>query len=164
YLCPAGMTAAYLGPSLVAAKLGGLSAVLGMTIFAGTVEAALANFIHRVKALAPPELIGVVILLVCISNAMTGFKTLVPPGSSIISANDFIVAGSAMTTMIVANLFARDRIKIFCALLGILVGYLAAFATGVLSLQDLRSLAALPLLAAPSIPHHGWSLNFALVI
>ena len=35
FMCPATFTATYLGPSLIAAKLGGLPLVFGMTIFAG---------------------------------------------------------------------------------------------------------------------------------
>ena len=35
YMCPATFTAAYLGPSLLAVKTGGLSLLFGMTLFAG---------------------------------------------------------------------------------------------------------------------------------
>jgi xanthine permease XanP len=162
YLCPAGMTAAYLGPSLVAAKLGGLSAVLGMTVFAGALEALMSNFLHRLRALAPVELIGAVILLVGVTNAMTGFK--VPPASNIIPFSDFVVAGATLMAMMVATLFAGERTKIFCALIGIVVGYLAAFATGALNLADLAKLAHLPPLALPAIPPHSWSLSLVLMI
>ena len=41
YLCPSTFTAAYLGPSLLAVKTGGLSLLFGMTIFAGVLEAAI---------------------------------------------------------------------------------------------------------------------------
>jgi xanthine permease XanP len=164
YLCPAGMTAAYLGPSLVAAKLGGLATVLSMTAFAGLIEIGLSNVLHRLRQLAPPELIGTVILLVGITNAMTGFRNLVPLGAASIPPHDLAVAGVAIAFMVVANLFAGTRAKFFCGLIGILAGYLAAFATGALSPHDLAGFRTLPVLALPSVPPLTWSFNSALVI
>lgn len=38
YMCPATFTATYFAPSLLAARLGGLPLVFGMTIFAGALE------------------------------------------------------------------------------------------------------------------------------
>ena len=164
YLCPAGMTAAYLGPSLIAAKLGGLATVLGMTAFAGLIEVALSNVLHRLRQLAPAELIGTVILLVGITNAMTGFRTLVQRGSPQISLNDLIIAGVAISTMVTANLFAGTRAKFFCGLLGILTGYLAAFVAGTLGLQHFAALSALPILALPPLPHLGMHLHGSLIV
>jgi NCS2 family nucleobase:cation symporter-2 len=164
YLCPAGMTAAYLGPSLIAAKLGGLATVLGMTAFAGLIEVALSTVLHRLRQLAPAELIGTVILLVGIANAMTGFRTLVQRGSSEIAPNDLIIAGAAIGSMVVANLFAGSRAKFFCGLIGIVTGYLAAFATGTLELQRFAALRALPILALPPLPHLGMRFHSALIV
>jgi xanthine permease XanP len=164
YLCPTGMTAAYLGPSLIAAKLGGLPLVCGMTVLAGLVEVALSNALQRLRQLAPPELIGTVILLVGITNAMSGFRTLAPHGSAAIPPGDLAVAGAAIGAMVMANLFAGTRAKFFCGLIGILAGYLVAFATGMLSLTDFAALRTLPVLALPVPPHLGLSFHSALVI
>jgi xanthine permease XanP len=164
YLCPAGMTAAYLGPSLIAAKLGGLPLVCGMTVFAGLAEIALSNALQRLRQLAPAELVGTVILLVGIANAMTGFRTLAPRGSPAVAPGDLAVAGAAIGAMIVANLFVGTRAKFFCGLIGILAGYLVAFATGTLDLADFAALRRLPLLALPSAPTLGLSFHSALAI
>ena len=50
YLCPSIFTVAYLGPSLLAVKSGGLSLVFGMTVFAGCVEAALSRSLRHLRA------------------------------------------------------------------------------------------------------------------
>ena len=42
YLCPAGFTQIYLGPSLLALQHGGLALVFGMTISAGLLQVAIA--------------------------------------------------------------------------------------------------------------------------
>jgi NCS2 family nucleobase:cation symporter-2 len=61
YMCPATFTATYLAPSLLAAKIGGLPLVFGMTIFAGAMEAAIAPLLNRLRAIFPPEISGLVI-------------------------------------------------------------------------------------------------------
>lgn len=68
YLAPSTMTAVYVPPSLEAVRLGGLPLMAGMTIFGGIVEAVLSRSLHRLRTLLPPELAGVVILLVAIGN------------------------------------------------------------------------------------------------
>jgi NCS2 family nucleobase:cation symporter-2 len=55
FLCPATFTATYLGSSLLTAKVGGLSMILGMTIFVGLLEAVVAPLFNRFRAIFPPE-------------------------------------------------------------------------------------------------------------
>ena len=65
FMCPsATFTATYLAPSLLAAKTGGIALVFGMTIFAGVLEAALAPFLNRLRAIFPPEVSGLVIFII----------------------------------------------------------------------------------------------------
>ena len=163
YLCPAGMTAAHLGPSLIAAKLGGLPLVFGMTLFAGASEAVLSRFLSRLKVLFPAEVTGVVILLVGVSNATSGFKTLFPANGSA-DPNDVAVAGITGAVMIAASVFGSGRLQSLCALIGILVGYVASFSLGVLKLPDLASLSHLPLVALPRVSLVGWSFSPALAL
>jgi uncharacterized membrane protein AbrB (regulator of aidB expression) len=62
-LCPSIFTVAYLGPSLLALKTGGLSLVFGMTVFAGCVESALSRSLRHLRAFFPPEIAGLVVVL-----------------------------------------------------------------------------------------------------
>ena len=64
FLAPSIFTGVYLGPSLLAAKLGGLPLVWGMTIFAGFVEIGLSRVWSRLRAFIPPETAGMVVFLV----------------------------------------------------------------------------------------------------
>jgi xanthine permease XanP len=79
FLAPAVMTAVYVGPSLEAIRLGGLALMGGMTIYGGLVEAALSRSLHRLRTLFPPEIAGVVIFLVAISDGMLGARYLLAP-------------------------------------------------------------------------------------
>ncbi len=74
FMCPAVFTATYLGPSLIAAKLGGLPLVFGMTIFAGFLEAALAPLLNRLRPIFPPEISGVVIFMIGLSASIAGLR------------------------------------------------------------------------------------------
>ena len=46
FMCPMTFSVTYLSPSLLAAKMGGLPLVFGMTIFAGVLETALAPLLN----------------------------------------------------------------------------------------------------------------------
>jgi len=163
YLCPAGMTATHLGPSLIAARLGGLPLVFGMTLFAGLCEGLLSRWLTRLRVLFPPEVTGVVILMVGISNAVTGFQTLFPATREV-AANELLVGAIAGGTMIAATVFGYGRVQLLCGLVGIVAGYFAAFVLGVVTPAQLASLRHLPLLAVPDFSFIGWSFSPALVL
>jgi len=55
YLCPPVCTAAYLGPSLLAVKTGGISLAFGMTAFGGLVETALSRLLRPLRPYLPPR-------------------------------------------------------------------------------------------------------------
>ena len=64
FLCPPSFNAAYLTPSLIAVKLGGLPLVLGMTLFGGVIEAALSRVLIRLRPYFPSEISGFVVTMI----------------------------------------------------------------------------------------------------
>jgi NCS2 family nucleobase:cation symporter-2 len=64
YLCPSLAGPAFVPASLVAAKIGGLSLVCGMTVLAGLVQVLFSTTVRRLRALLPPEVTGVIVLMV----------------------------------------------------------------------------------------------------
>ena len=81
-MCPATFTAAYFVPSLLAAKVGGPPLVFGMTIFAGLLETALAPLLNRLRAIFPPEISGLIIVMIGLSAAMSGLRSMLGPAPS----------------------------------------------------------------------------------
>ena len=61
FLIPHVTTAAYLMPSIMAARSGGLALVLGMTTVAGLSVALISRFMNKLRVLFPPEVSGVVV-------------------------------------------------------------------------------------------------------
>ena len=150
FLCPANHTAVYLAPSLAAVKLGGLPLLFGMTIFAGIVECILSPVLRRIRPLIPPELSGLVIFFVGMTVVAIGFRYIAGIGSSeSIGASNLIVAVITLGVTASLNVWAKGIARLFCALIGMVIGYLAAVATGILSTEQFRTIAELPLLALP---------------
>src|SRR5215472_7801611 len=86
YMCPSTFTATYLAPSLLAARVGGLPLLFGMTLFAGALETALAPLLNRLRAIFPPEISGLVILLIGLSVGTSGLRLMLGAGAA--SASD----------------------------------------------------------------------------
>ena len=80
--CPMIYRAIFLGPSLAAVKAGGMSLVFGMTIFAGVVECALARIMPFLRPIFPPEVAGLIILLIGLTNGTIGVRNLLGIGGA----------------------------------------------------------------------------------
>jgi xanthine permease XanP len=166
YLAPSVMTAIFLGPSLEAVRIGGLALLSGMTIFGGLVQVALSRVLNHMRALLPPELAGVVVFLVGISNGVVGLRYLLEPsfGGSLPSAADWVVAALTLGVMAGTNVWSKGVIGLSCGLIGTAVGYLAAIPLGVLPWESLVEMAHLPLVSAPGTAQIGWSFSPALIL
>jgi NCS2 family nucleobase:cation symporter-2 len=165
YLAPSVMTAVYVGPSLEAVRIGGLALMSGMTVFGGVLEAAVSRSLNRLRSVLPPELAGVVILLVGISNGVVGLRYLLQPdGSGLPGPLHWLVAGVTLAVMVATNVWSRGVLGLSCALVGMLAGYVVAVITGVLPAQELAAIATLAPVAAPRIDHIGWSFDARLML
>lgn len=164
YLAPSVMTAVYVGPSLEAVRIGGLALMSGMTLFGGVLQAAVSKSLNRLRSVLPPELAGVVIFLVGVSNGVVGLRYLLQPDAARPGAPHWIVAAVTLGVMVAANVWSRGVLGLSCALVGMMAGYAAAVGTGLMPVQELAQLAALPPLALPSIDHIGWSFDATLLL
>ena len=163
-LAPSTMTAVYIGPSLDAVHLGGLALMNGMTLFGGAVEAALSRSMHRLRSLLPPELAGVVIVLVAIGNALLGYRyLLLADVHEAADARHWAVAAITLAATIGLSIWGRGILRSGCALIGMAFGYVAAIASGVVPAAQLRGLLALPLIQLPSVRYFGWHFEFVMV-
>ena len=163
-LSPAIFSAAYATPSLLAVKAGGLPMVYGMTIFAGFVEMAFGKVQHRLRPFFPPEIAGLVVILVAVSSGKLGARLVLGIDGGVIDQRYYLIAAITLATMIAFSVWAKGGLKIFCALLGMIVGYLVTIALGKFPPHDLERVVNAPLVDVPSIDHIGWSFDFALMV
>jgi xanthine permease XanP len=159
FTCPATFTATYLGPSLLAAKLGGLPLVFGMTIFARVLESALAPLLNRLRAIFPSEVSGLVIFIIGLSGSIAGLRTLFGSGAAPVLASEWLVGACTLSTMIVLNVWGNGTARMFCALIGLVVGYLTAGFSGIIGRDVHAAVAASPWIGVPAFSHLSWSFD-----
>jgi NCS2 family nucleobase:cation symporter-2 len=165
YLAPTGFQAVYLGPSMVAAQAGGLPLVFGMTIFSGLVEAALSRVWRHLRPFLPPEMAGLVVVLTGLVAASIGIRYLMAGhAGEPASLADWAAAGFTLAVMIGLNLWTKGMLRMFCALIGLVAGYLLAVWLGLGSAAELAAIGAMPFVALPRFDHVGWSFDLALAL
>lgn len=164
YLSPAAYTAIYLGPSLFALRRGGLELVFGMTVTAGIIQLGIAPLLKRLRALLPSEIAGLVIAIVGLALASLGvsYSLGIDNGQSI-KPEHVIVAGISLATMSILNIWTKGYGRMFCVLIGIMVGYFASFTVGILDFPAIFAGTGAQVIRLPQLEHVGWSFDAYLL-
>ncbi len=164
YLCPAGYTQFYLGPSLTAAHMGGLALAFGMTAIAGVLQAAIAPVLRRVRFLLPPEIAGLVIAVVGLSIAVLGVRYgLGGSANTGMTSKYLAILAISLTTMVILNIWTKGYLRMFCLLLGMSVGYAASAALGLLDFSAVIPSEGFRLLRFPSLQLLQWRFDASLI-
>jgi xanthine permease XanP len=164
-LAPSSFTGVYLAPSLLAVKIGGLPLLWGMTIFAGLFEIVLSRVWTRLRTFIPSETAGLVVFLIGINVGLAALRTLVGDASSgALTPQSGTVAAVALAVMIGLNIWNKGQLRLFCILIGMVVGYVAAVMTGMLTLDDFASVLRQPLAALPSFDHISFAFDASLIV
>ena len=164
-LAPSIFTGIYLAPSLLAVKVGGLPLAWGMTIFAGLLETALSRIWSRLRPFIPPESAGLVVFLIGTIIGLAALRVLLDESpSGALTPRDAAVAGCALAVMAALNIWNKGRPKLFCILIGMVVGYFISGAVGLLTLDDLSGVLNSPLFAVPSISRVSFAFDWTLVV
>jgi xanthine permease XanP len=164
-LAPPIFTGVYLAPSLLALRVGGLPLVWGMTIFAGLVEMMLSQAWSRLRPFIPPESAGLVIFLVGTIIGLAALRVVLEDSpSGTLTAQDGIVIGCALAAMTALNIWNKGRLKLFCILIGMVAGYFASGAVGLLTFHALSDVLNRPLLAFPTVRGISWAFDWSLAV
>lgn len=162
YMCPATFTATYLGPSLLAAKVGGLPLVFGMTIFAGVLEAALAPLLNRLRSIFPSEISGLVIFMIGLSGGIAGLRSLFGPQAVPVTEVEWSVGGLTLGTMAALNVWGKGMARMLCALIGLVTGYIAAGFGGLIDGSKIFVVDEAPWIGLPAFGQVSWSFDVSL--
>ncbi len=168
YLCPHLCSPSYLSVSLQAAWTGGLPLMHGMTFFAGVFEGLFSRIVHKLRFLFPTEVTGVVVLMVGVSLVPLGASKFI--GIEIMGdplvLKHIIVSSIILMTMIGVNIWSKGKSRLYCVLIGIVVGYLLSTITGMLPLAEWKNVMQAPLFALPGkgVEMFKWSFNWSLLI
>lgn len=162
YMCPATFSAAYLAPSVLAAKTGGLSLVFGMTMVAGAIEAVLARALHRLRAFVPVELSGLVILLIGFTAGLVAIRALLGDRSGPPSTQEWIVSAIALSVTLGFNIWGSGLARMLCVLIGMACGYVASALLGVFTPESFGPVATASWVALPALGWVSWSFDASL--
>lgn len=160
FLCWPNATIVYLAPSIAAAKTGGLPLVFGMLLVAGLVEIALAPLMRRLRPLFPPELAGVVVLMIGITSGAVGVR-LIAADASMPASLAVTIAAVTLATIVICNVWTRGLPQVCCVLIGGAAGVGVAC---MLSVQPAASATPTALLSLPSLSHLGWRFDATLLL
>src|SRR5262245_9991834 len=151
YLAPPVFSAIYLGPSLLAAKAGGLPAVACMTVCAGLFEILIGRFLHRLRIIMQPTISGLTICIIALELGIVGLQHAldVSGQGSPLFPRHVIVSSLTLSVCIGFAVWGRGVWRLICSLLGLIVGVTVAFTLGLFDATALRSLGASPWFALP---------------
>jgi NCS2 family nucleobase:cation symporter-2 len=151
YICPNLCGPSYLSVSVQAAWMGGLPLMHGMTIIAGMFEMLFSRVVHKLRFLFPPEITGLVVLMVAVA--------LIPLGSSkfvgvdyagdMINLKELPIAVITLLSMIGLNIWGKGKLKLYYVLIGMGIGYLLSIVTGVVSQKDFAVFMEAPWFSLP---------------
>lgn len=165
YLCPLSCGPAYIAASISAGKVGGLPLVFGLLIASGLFEALLSRVMQRLRALFPPEVTGLVVSMVgieLIALAAPRFLGFTAPGSSR-NLPAIAVAFLTLAAMIGPTVWSKGMLRLYSVLLGLVAGYLSAYAVGLLTWSQLNVVLGAPSISLPTRAQSGWAFSLALL-
>jgi len=151
YLCPNLCGPSYLSVSVQAAWLGGLPLMHGMTMISGFFESLFSRVVHRLKRFFPIEITGLVVLMVAISLIPLGASKFVgiEYAGDAINLNVLMVATITLFSMIGLNIWSKGKLKLYCVLIGLGIGYILSYFSGILSASDFSAIIEAPWFALP---------------
>lgn len=166
YLCTAGIDPTFVSCSILAGLSGGISMILGMSIFSGALECLISRVIKRMRILFPPEVTGVVLTMVGLNIVpvmISNFFGLTGAENKVLPAN-LIVAVITLAGMVGTNVWSKGKLRFYSVIVGMAAGYVSAYLSGVLKVSDLEMILHSPLISFPDISYIGWSFSPFLLV
>ena len=162
YLCPNLCGPSYLSASLHAAWVGGIPLMRGMILFSGLIEMALAPVVKKLRFMFPPIIVGLVVAMVGVSivSVATGNFFGVAFSGDSTRWEDLLVGVVSLLVMVGANIWGKGWVRMYCLLVGTLVGWGLALVITPDSRVAFSVVEAQPFFALPSVPFGLWDIRF----
>ncbi len=131
--------------------MGGLPLMRGMIIASGLVEALFARVVHRIRFLFPPEITGLVVLMVAVGLIPLGTAKCfgINYGGEPVRMTNLLIAALTVLIMVGINLWGGGGLKLYSVLIGMACGYLLSAVAGLLTVAEFEQVLEAPWVALP---------------
>ena len=166
YLAPQIASTVYLPPTILAVQAGGLGLVFGMTLLSGIFGLVLSQIMGRVRKLFPPEVCGVVVLMVGISIIRVAFPRFlgIHTGDAGPSGTAMLVGLATLAVMVGLSITRYGRVRLYSTIFGLMAGYALAAMAGLIDASAVHRLTELPWFGVPAFPSLDLALSPLLVV
>ena len=156
----------YIVPALQAVRMGGFGLFLGMTVFSGLVSLGFSRVLRKYRWLFPPEVSGVVVLMVGLSLVPLALPRFVgiSEGDPVSEPAEWIVAMVTLGTIILLSVLPLGRVRLYSTAIGFTLGYIMAAWLGLFDLSAFDQVGDLPMFGLHSFEFHRLSFDLALVL
>ena len=164
YLCPNVCGPSYFSLSLSAAWIGGLPLMRGMIIITGLCEMVMAPILEKLKKVFPTYIVGLVVAMVGVSVikiSIASFFGVAYQGDAVCNTDLFIGAFS-LFVMVFCNLWGKGFLKMYCLLIGMLLGVLVAVILVPGYRDNFLNTGTVPIFALPSFKSIFTKVSFDL--
>jgi NCS2 family nucleobase:cation symporter-2 len=139
-----GTSFAFLGPLIAIGNQFGIAAVFGAALVAAPVEVVMGLSLDRFRRYFPPLVTGIVVMLIGLTLIPTGMDYAAgasagPSAEGYGSVLNLSLAGLVLVVTVVLNQFFDGFLRVVSVFVGIVVGYLAALAVGVVDLSPVAA-------------------------
>lgn len=150
--------AIYVQPSILAIAIGGLPLLIGMTIFAGMCEFILSFVLRRTRIIFPPEICGLVLLLVGLELGVASIQA----GAKAPYMINGAILMATLLPILVLSVWGKGYIRHVCSMVGVFSGFVVTlYFQGIGNVNELNvALFTLPPLSA--ITEQNISFNWSL--
>ncbi|MEC3861096.1 nucleobase:cation symporter-2 family protein [Mesobacterium sp. TK19101] len=153
-------------PLVVGKGVDAMAALMGGVMIGGLFHALLGTVIGKIRFALPPlvtglvvTMIGLALVKVGIQYAAGGVPAIGTPEYG--SLQNWMVAGSVIVVTLALKFYARGMLSVSAILVGLLVGYILAWALGMVNFGNVGRAAVV---ALPSPFHFGFEFSMAAVV
>lgn len=155
---------AALSACILAAEIGGVPLVLGMTVFSGLLRFVLGSFTFKLRKFFPAEVTGTMIFILGVNLVPTALKNFLgAPVGGVYDPMHLLVAVLTLLFMLACSLFIKP-LKPYTALLGIVFGFVVSAVTGVFDPASLGQLEKQAVVALPIYSNLSYSFDLRVLI
>ncbi len=166
YFAPSTCDPGYISASVLAAKLGGLPLVLGMTLLSGFFEIALSRVIQHTRRVFTPEVTGMVVAMMGISIIPIGLRNFlgVTESGGAINPPVFMISCITLATMAAITVWSKGKLRLFSVIIGMGTGYLISYFYGLIPAAHIERVLDKPIFGIPHFGMLSWSFDASLIL